>query len=90
MHVKLDEGSNYFVGPNKWCISLLNDHIKVGNRFEVYIYFMQNNESNPLAYRQDTEKRKMKAPSQQDMVYFDHIKKRQDNKGCLYATYVLV
>ena len=51
---------------------------------------MQNNESNPLAYRQDTEKRKMKAPSQQDMVYFDHIKKRQDNKGCLYATYVLV
>ncbi|CAF2055706.1 unnamed protein product [Brassica oleracea var. botrytis] len=28
----------------------------------------------------------MKAPSQQDMVYFDHIKKRQDNKGCLYAT----
>lgn len=48
MHVKLDEGSNYFVGPNKWCISLLNDHIKVGNRFEVYIYFMQNNIIQPL------------------------------------------
>ncbi|KAH0920684.1 hypothetical protein HID58_020702, partial [Brassica napus] len=37
----------------------------------------------------DTEKKKMKAPSQQDMAYFDHIKKRQDDKGCLYATYVL-
>lgn len=49
MHVKLGEVSNYFVGPNKWCISLLNDHINVGNRFEVYIYFTQYNESNLLS-----------------------------------------
>lgn len=41
-------------------------------------------------YCQDTEKKKMKAPSQQDMAYFDHIKKRQDDKGCLCATYVLL